>query len=171
MKDRIPLLSKSYIIYEFTCPGCCASYIGLTKRTLFQRAKVHSSRDESAIKSHLENCSNCEHLFSINNLFSNSVNPDDFRLNLVHNNTRIIDSGNWDTLECKDFFIKERTPLINFGLKASKVFQLFQSVLHLSLYYCRETLWLLRCLRTAKQRSAAWEIFLFMIGYSLDTWV
>ena len=90
MKDKIPTLSKSYVVYEFTCPGCSASYIGLTKRTLFQRTKEHASRDESAIRKHLDNCSNCEFLFSLNNMFSNDVVPDDFRLNLVRNNVKII---------------------------------------------------------------------------------
>ncbi|XP_066932663.1 uncharacterized protein [Clytia hemisphaerica] len=68
MKDKIKILSKSYVIYEFACPGCTASYIGLTKRTLSQRTKEHATRDESSIKSHVDNCLECEHLFGINNL-------------------------------------------------------------------------------------------------------
>ena len=126
MKDKIPTLSKSYVIYEFTCPGCSASYIGLTKRTLFQRTKEHASRNESAIRMHLDDCSNCEHLFSLNNMFSNDVVPDDFRLNLVRNNVKVIGNADKFTLEFKEaFFIKEKKPLLNNGIKASKEFQLF----------------------------------------------
>ena len=126
MKDKIPTLSKSYIVYEFTCPGCSASYIGLTRRTLFQRTKEHASREESAIRSHLDDCLNCEHLFSINNMFLNDVDPDDFRLNLVRNNVKVIGNADTYTLEFKEaFFIKEKKPLLNNGIKASKEFQLF----------------------------------------------
>ena len=126
MKDKIPTLSKSNVIYEFTCPGCSATYIGLTVRTLFQRTKEHASREESAIRNHLDECLNCEHLFSINNLFSNDVIPEDFKLNLVQNNVKIIGSAPWHTLEFKEaYFIKERKPLLNNGIKASKEFQLF----------------------------------------------
>ena len=31
MKDRIRFLSKFYVVYKFTYPGCTASYIGMTK--------------------------------------------------------------------------------------------------------------------------------------------
>ena len=126
MKDRIPTLSKSYVVYEFTCPGCSASYIGLTKRTLYQRTKEHASREESAIRAHLDNCLNCEHLFSLNNLLLNDVVPDDFRLNLVRNNVKAIGNADKYTKEVKEaFFIKEKKPLLNNGIKASKEFQLF----------------------------------------------
>ena len=126
MKDRIPTLSKSYVVYEFTCPGCAASYIGLTKRTLFQRSKEHASREESAIRSHIDNCLNCEHLFSLNNMYMNDVVPDDFRLNLVRSNIKVIGTTDCYTIEFKEaYFIKEKKPLLNNGIKASKEFQLF----------------------------------------------
>ena len=32
-KDKTPPLSRSNVVYEFTCPGCNSSYIGKTNRT------------------------------------------------------------------------------------------------------------------------------------------
>ena len=45
-------------------------------------SKEHVARADSAIKGHLDNCLNVEHLFSINNLILNDVNTRKFRLNL-----------------------------------------------------------------------------------------
>ena len=126
MKDRISHLSKSYVIYEFKCPGCTASYIGLTKRTLFQRTKEHATREESSIKQHIDNCPECEHLFGIHNLLTNDVDGDDFKLSLIQNNTRVIDTGDCYTLEFREAFcIREKKPSLNHGIKASKELQLF----------------------------------------------
>ena len=126
MKDRLNPHSKSFVIYEFKCPGCISSYIGLTKRTLFQRTKEHSSRDESAIKLHIDDCAACEHLFGINNLLLNDVDVDEFKLNLIRDNTKVIDSGDCYNLEFKEaFFIREKKPNLNHGIKASKELQLF----------------------------------------------
>ena len=36
-KDKIPNLSKSSVVYEVTCPGCSATYIGKTERRLQTR--------------------------------------------------------------------------------------------------------------------------------------
>ena len=126
MKDKIRSLSKSYVIYEFACPGCTASYIGLTRRTLSQRTKEHATRDESSIKSHIDNCLECEHLFGINNLLLNDVDGDEFKLTLIRDNTKIIDTGDTYTLELREAFcIKQKKPTLNHGLKASKELQLF----------------------------------------------
>ena len=78
---------------------------------------------------------NCEHLFSLNNLFLNDVVPDDFRLNLVRNNVKVIGNADKYTIEFKEaFFIKEKKPLLNNGIKASKEFQLFCSIVHVILF-------------------------------------
>ena len=62
----------------------------------------------------------------MNNFFTNDVNAGSFRMNLVRNETRVIDIGNGAILEYKEaFFIKERTPILNNGLKASKELQPF----------------------------------------------
>ena len=83
MKDKLNILSKSNVVYQFSCPGCESSYIGKTDQTLFKRTKEHVTHADSAIKGHLDNCSNVEHLFSINNFMLNDTNTHEFRLNLV----------------------------------------------------------------------------------------
>ena len=98
MKDKMNILSKSIVIYQFSCPGCESSYIRKTERTLFERAKEYVTRADSAIKGHLDNCSNVQHFFSINNLILNDVNTHEFMLNLVLQNTRIVDLSNWNVL-------------------------------------------------------------------------
>ena len=127
MKDRLSHLSKSCVVYEFSCPGCKDSYIGKTERTLYERTKEHASRHDSAVKLHIDNCSQCEHLFNIHNMFANDVDTGNFKLNLVRNNTRVIDtSTNWNVLLYKEaFHIKEKKPIINNGVKASRELQLF----------------------------------------------
>ena len=73
------------------------------KKKLFERTKEHETRTDSAIKEHLDNCSNVEHLFSINSLILNGINTHEFRLNLVHQNTGIINqSNNWNVLLFKE---------------------------------------------------------------------
>ena len=121
MKSKMNILSKSNVVYQFSCPGCESSYFGKTERTLFQRTKEHVTRAELAIKGHLDNCSNVEHLFSINNLMLNDVNTHEFRLNLVRQNTRIIDqSYNWNVLLFKEVYhVKEKCLILNNGVKAS----------------------------------------------------
>ena len=120
-------LSKSNVVYQFSCPGCESSYIGKTDRTLFERTKEHVTRADSAIKGHFDNCLNVEHLLSINNLTLNAVNKHEFRLDLVCQNTRIIDeSNNWNILLFKEgYHIKEKCPILNYGVKASSEMQLF----------------------------------------------
>ena len=127
MKDKLNKLSKSHVVYNFSCPGCESSYIGKTERPLFGRTKEHVARADSAIKGNLDNCLNVEHLFSINNLILNDVNTHEFRLNFVRQNTRIIDqSNNWNVLLLKEVYhIKGRCPILNNSVKASREMQLF----------------------------------------------
>ena len=107
-KDKLNKLVKSNVVYQFSCPGCEYSYIGKTEQTLFERTKEHVTRADSAIKGHLDNCLNVEHLFSINNLILNDVNTHEFRLNIVRQNTRIIDeSNNWNVLLFKEAYQRE----------------------------------------------------------------
>ena len=82
MKDKLNLLSRSNVVYQFSCPGCASSYIGKTDRTLFERTKEHVTR------------ANVKNEFSINNLIPNDDNTHEFRLNLVLQNTRITDESN-----------------------------------------------------------------------------
>ena len=89
--------------------------------------KEHVTCGDSAIKGHLDNCLNVELLFSINNSILNDVNTHEFRLNLVCQNTRIIDeSNNWNVLLFKEaYHIKEKCPILNNSVKASRGMQLF----------------------------------------------
>ena len=58
MKDQIPKLMKSYVVYQFNCPGCNASYIDKTERNLCTRTEEHTCSDkESAIYNHISHCS------------------------------------------------------------------------------------------------------------------
>ena len=127
MKEKLNKLSKSNVVYQFSCPGCESSYIGKTDRTLFERTKEHVTRADSAIKGHFDNCLNVKHLFSINNLTLNDVSKHEFRLNLVRQNTRIIDeSNNWNVLLFTEaYHINEKCPILNNGVKASREMQLF----------------------------------------------
>ena len=67
------------------------------------------------INGHLDNCLNEEHLFSINNLILNDVNPHEFMLNLACQNTRITDQSNiWNALLFKEVYhIKEKCSILN----------------------------------------------------------
>ena len=55
------------------------------------------------------------------------VNTNEFRLNLVHHNTRIIDqSNNWNVLLFKEaYHVKEKCPILNNCVKASRDMQPF----------------------------------------------
>ena len=129
MKDKLNKnkLSKSNVVYQFSCPGCESSYIGKTEQTLFERTKEHATRADSAIKEHLDNCLNVELLFSINNLILNDVNTHEFRLNLVCENTGIIDkSNNWNVLLFKEaYHMNEKCHILNNSVKVSRKVQLF----------------------------------------------
>ena len=41
-KDKIPFMSNSFVIYEYTCPGCAEKYIGKTESTLHNRTIRHA---------------------------------------------------------------------------------------------------------------------------------
>ena len=127
MKDKLNKISKSNVVYQFSCPGCESSYIGKTEPALFERTKEHVTLVDSEIKGHLDNCLNMEYLFFINSLILDDVNKHNFRLNLVRQNTRIIDeSNNWNVLLFKEaYHIKEKCPILNNGVKASRERQLF----------------------------------------------
>ena len=140
-KDRFLLtslskLSKSNVVYQFSCPGCESSYTGKTQQTLFERTKEHGTRADSAIKGHFDNWLNMEYLFSIKNLILNDVNTREFRLNLVCQNTRKIDeSNNWKVLSFKEaYHIKEKCPILNNDIKVFRAMQLFWMQFGYNLY-------------------------------------
>ena len=54
-KDSIPKFLQSYVVYQFTCAGCNACYIGETKRHLKTRIEEHLGKDKnSQILKHLQ---------------------------------------------------------------------------------------------------------------------
>ena len=112
-KDKTPLLSKSNLVYQFTCPCCNSSYIGKTERTLYERTMEHARDKDSAICYHLNNCEKYQHLLSLFNFPCNNstlVNTKEFYLNTVRDNTSIIDmDNNWNILLFKEaFYITRR---------------------------------------------------------------
>ena len=50
VKDAIPKLLKSFVVYKFVCTGCNACYIGETIRHLSTRIEQHLENDK---KSHI----------------------------------------------------------------------------------------------------------------------
>ena len=127
-KDKTPFLNNSYIVYEITCPACNSKYIGKTERTLQERTYEHAWKDKtSTIYNHLDEC---EQLRYINNLMSIDCTDIDRKaslINLVRSNIKILDRhSNWNILLFKEALaIKQCSPNLNHGLKASKEPQLF----------------------------------------------
>ena len=120
-KDETPLFNKSFVVYHFKCPGCCASYVGKTERTLHERCIEHGWKDKnSAILTHINDCDGVKHI------------KNDININIVKNNVQVIDSHkNWNVLLYKEALkIKELKPLLNNGLKASKELDLFKHYLN-----------------------------------------
>ena len=63
VKDGIPKLLKSFVVYRFVCPGCSACYIDETTRHLSTRIKEHLEKDKkSHIFKHLYENHNCKSL-------------------------------------------------------------------------------------------------------------
>ena len=137
-KDRTPKLNQSFVVYEFTCPGCNVNYVGKTERTLHERYHIleHAWNDkDSAVCNHLNECNGVQHMFDIgiltpslftNNLIDHELDLRSTRLYLVQMNTQIIDCRkNWNILLFKEAIKIEIKPSLNIGLKASKELQLF----------------------------------------------
>ena len=61
VKDAIPKLLKSFVVYKFVCPGRNACYIGEATRHLSTRIKEHLEKDKkSHIFKHLIENHNCK---------------------------------------------------------------------------------------------------------------
>ena len=60
-KETLSKSLQSYVVYQFTCAGCKACYIGETKRHLNTRIEEHLGKDKkSHIYSHLQENSQCQ---------------------------------------------------------------------------------------------------------------
>lgn len=71
VKDTTPVPLRSHVVYEFTCAGCHASYIGQTSRHLRHRVAEHQgvshltgrpvkSLCHSSIRDHCSHCHNSD---------------------------------------------------------------------------------------------------------------
>ena len=96
---------------------------------LFTSFQVLTCAD-STINGLTDNCSNVEHLFFIHNLTVNDVNTHEFRLNLVRLSTRKIDYSKTG----EAYHIKEKCPILNNVVKASREMQLFSMRFTYSVY-------------------------------------
>ena len=122
------------LVYEFSCPGCSATYIGKTVRNLRTRLTEHAKLNTSAVSEHLTTCEHARHITDLHNLYDNinDLNPDKPFSNheLTANNTKILQSLQHTNSNILIFLellhIKSKRPaLINNGLKASKELMLF----------------------------------------------
>ena len=79
IKDPVPLYAQSFVVYKFVCPGCGASYIGKTERTLFERTAEHGWSDKnSAVKIHLDSCDGVGFLHGILSLDDDEIDERQF---------------------------------------------------------------------------------------------
>ena len=139
-KDKVPLLSKSNVVYEVCCPGCGANYIGKTERTIRERIIEHAWSDaESPMRNHLRSCSHFRHLYDMlslsNDLFDDRCTneekeecPRNFFIQSIQNEVKILDTdSNWNQLLYKEALnIERKDPALNKGLKASRQLKLFK---------------------------------------------
>ena len=132
-KDKIPDLERNDLVYEFSCPGCSATYIGKTVRNLRTRLTEHAKLNTSAVSEHLKTCEHARHITDLYNLYDNinDLNPDKPFSNyeLIANNTKILQSLQHTNsnilLFLEALHIKFKRPTLNSGLKASKELMLF----------------------------------------------
>ena len=132
-KDKIPDLERNDLVYEFSCPGCSATYIGKTVRNLRTRLTEHAQLNTSAVSEHLKTCEHARHITDLYNLYDNinDLNPDKPFSNyeLIANNTKILQSLQHTNsnilLFLEALHIKFKRPALNSGLKASKELMLF----------------------------------------------
>ena len=127
-KDKTPQLSNSFIVYEYTCPGCSEKYIGKTESTLFNRTKQHGwTQKDSAVCKHFDKCDGWAHIKGILELDGELVDPMQLQTNIVRQNTKIIGrADDWRVLAFKESLkIKDKRPSLNHGVKATKDLCLF----------------------------------------------
>lgn len=127
-KDHIPQPVRSFVVYEFKCPGCSSNYIGKTERCLFSRLEEHAnSNTNSEIYSHLQNCECFHDLYNIVNILDQPTRAQ-LSAHLLLRCTKVIDtSKNWSELLLKEALaIKQNSPNLNHGIKASRELFIFK---------------------------------------------
>ena len=55
IKNPVPTLQTSNVVYKLSCPGCSQQYIGKTDRSLAFRLREHATRPEQPMYHHLVN--------------------------------------------------------------------------------------------------------------------
>ena len=134
-KDKVPIMSKSDVVYEICCPGCGANYIGKTERTIRERLIEHAWYDlESPMRNHLKSCTHFQHLYGVLSMFDET--PEDevlpaqrnFAIQSLQETVKILDNdSNWNQLLYKEALnIERKDPSLNKGLKASRQLTLFK---------------------------------------------
>ena len=132
-KHKIKTNHKANIIYDIQCPACKEHYIDKTDRCFVTRLDEHGSRHDQPMFQHLGTCQQFLEELSILNLPISDNNIPEVELNshimnVVHNNSKILDyNNNWSQL-CflEAFHIKALKPKFNAGLKASRKLHLFK---------------------------------------------
>ena len=132
-KDKIPDLERNDLVYEFSCPGCSATYIGKTVPNLRTWLTEHAKLNTSAVSEHLTTCEHARHIADLHNLYDNvnDLNPDkpfsDYEL--ITNNAKMLQSlhhtNSHILLFLEELHIKFKRPAVNNGLKASKELMVF----------------------------------------------
>ena len=56
LKEDIPMPLLNKVVYQITCPGCNACYVGWTHRHLTTRFGEHRTRKAGPVKKHFQNC-------------------------------------------------------------------------------------------------------------------
>ena len=126
-KDKIPDFERNDLVYEFSCPGCSATYIGKTVRNLRTWLTEHAKLNTSAVSEHLTTREQAGHITDLQNLYANvnDLNPD----KPFTNNTKILQSLQHTNFNILLFLealhIKFKRPALNNGLKALKQLMLF----------------------------------------------
>ena len=121
-------MSSSFVIYEYSCPGCDEKYIGKTESTLFNRTKEHAwSQKDSAILKHFHKCEGWKHITGLLGLDEESIDVRELQINNVRQNIQVTKrADHWQTLAFKESLaIKDRKPSLNNGVKAAKDLCLF----------------------------------------------
>ena len=133
-------LSRSNLVYQFTCPCCNSKYIGKTDRCLSTRLTEHgkpctninNNNSSSSISQHLSQCEHAKYIINMHNLYSNVHDdsqkqhmPSSYTItNLIFNHTKILHSCRSYSpnilLYLEALYIKYNHPKLNCGLKASK---------------------------------------------------
>ena len=55
LKEKVPKMLKSDVVYQITCPVCKDSYVGQTERHMVTRFKEHIQRN-GPVKEHIDRC-------------------------------------------------------------------------------------------------------------------